>query len=448
MSDERASNSEFLPARSGLITALRRLLRPGRIKHGHARGMSAVMAIGGVIPVFTGINSLPAVPQASSILCEGYAGCGALGYTGHDYGQHSSTSYWRMSAGNECTNYVAFVESTVYRATTPSYLLGNAGQWAASARAHHVVVNRTPAVGAVAEWDGGSYGIGPLGHVAVVERVGPRDSYIVISQQNISSDTDHYDWTRIRAGFPASQWQEWPSSFIHFPAAGHAAVGYYSPASHSFSLRESLSSGPASYTFTFGRAGVIPLVGEWTRGTVGAGYYDPQDASFHLRGSLSDGRATATFSYGPPGMIPLVGDWAGRGSDSVGYYDPRDGSFHLREGLRSPTTYRAFTFGPPGMIPLAGDWNGDGPDGIGYYNRRDGWFRLRDSLSSGRARYAVRLSRGMIPVAGNFGGGRPDGVGYYNPRDGWFALRDSVRAATVSHAFRLGSGHMIPLAGD
>ncbi len=107
-------------------------------------------------------------------------------------------AYWRMSPGDQCTNYAAFVESTVYHVAAPSYLLGNGGQWAYLAAAHGVLVNHTPSVGAVAEWDGGTFGMGSLGHVGVVEAVGPQDSYIVISQQHMGG-LNGYNWTLIKA---------------------------------------------------------------------------------------------------------------------------------------------------------------------------------------------------------------------------------------------------------
>jgi Tol biopolymer transport system component/surface antigen len=121
-----------------------------------------------------------------------------------------------MDAGDECTNYAAYVESTVFGVATPGYSLGNAGDWANNAK-NHVTVNGTPTVGAVAEWNGGDYGMGSDGHVAIVEQVGPNNSYIVISQQNISTDTNGYDWTKINAGGSKTQWEEWPDNFIHFP---------------------------------------------------------------------------------------------------------------------------------------------------------------------------------------------------------------------------------------
>ena len=60
---------------------------------------------------------------------------------------------------------------------------------------------------------------GADGHVAVVEAVGPNDSYIVISQDNWSSDTDYYGWALILAGTP-DQGEPWPDNFIHFPTTG------------------------------------------------------------------------------------------------------------------------------------------------------------------------------------------------------------------------------------
>jgi surface antigen len=120
-----------------------------------------------------------------------------------------------MYAGNNCTNYVAYVESTVFGVRTPSYLLGNAGQWAATAAAHGVPVDQTPAVGAVAVWYGGTASMGSSGHVAIVEAVGPNNSYIIISQQHMIG-ADGYDWVRIYPVASENQWQNWPNAFIHF----------------------------------------------------------------------------------------------------------------------------------------------------------------------------------------------------------------------------------------
>ena len=72
----------------------------------------------------------------------------------------------------------------------------------------------SPRLAPVAEWNGGEPGLPPPGHVAVVEAVGPDDSYIVISQQHIAADPGGYDWMQINAG--SQSWEPWPDHFIHF----------------------------------------------------------------------------------------------------------------------------------------------------------------------------------------------------------------------------------------
>ncbi|HUZ22989.1 MAG TPA: CHAP domain-containing protein [Streptosporangiaceae bacterium] len=394
-----------------------------------------------------------AARSPSVVVCAGYASCDSRGYTSHGYAAHSGRSYWRMIAGNECTNYVAYVESAVLRAPAPPYLLGNAGQWPATAAAHGVVVNHVPSAGAVAEWDGGAPGMGSAGHIAVVEKVGPRDRYIVISQQHIGSDPDGYDWTRINAGFPAADWQEWPDHFIHFQRSGArtgATVGYYNPRSGSYHLQAAPGATSAAIRFRRGGPGAIPLVGDWAgRGADGTGYYNPRTGWFHLRNQLSAGPSSRAFAFGPPGMVPLAGNWDGRGGAGIGYYDPATGTFHLRNYLSSGPAQDTFRFGPPGMVPLAGDWAGSGRAGIGYYNPATGRFHLRSQLSAGPARYVFKFGPpGMRPLVGRWTGGRADEVGFYNPGTGWFHLRDHLSAGPASEEFRFGPRNMVPLAGD
>jgi surface antigen len=188
----------------------------------------AALAAGVTAPVLavpaSATSSRRAGRLPSEVLCGGYRGCNRAGYGSYGYGQHMRTSYWRMYPGDECTNYVAYVEATYFQVATPGYLLGDAYQWAASAAAHGIRVNNVPSAGAVAVWGGGAYGIGPDGHVAIVERVGPRDRYIVVSQQHLLGVPDGYDWTQINAGFPANTWESWPSKFIHFPVGRPAAM--------------------------------------------------------------------------------------------------------------------------------------------------------------------------------------------------------------------------------
>jgi surface antigen len=427
------------------------LSRLNRLARRSAAGwqVSAMIIAGGAVPALAGGEGSYRAP--SVIVCAGYSACDSRGDTSHRYAGHADASYWRMTAGNECTNYVAYVEATAFRAPTPQYLLGNAGQWPSTAAAHGIVVNHVPSVGAVAEWDGGAPGMGSMGHVAVVEKVGPRSRYILISQQHIGSDPNGYDWTRINAGFPSAQWQEWPDHFIHFAAvADGATAGYYNPRVGTYRLQTSMTGASAAISFRRGEPGGVPLAGDWAgRGHEGTGYYSPRNAWFHLRNRLGRGPSTKAFVFGPPGMVPLAGNWDGAGGAGIGYYDPATGTFHLRDYLSSGRAEYTFKFGPPGMVPLAGDWTGSRRTGIGYYNPATGWFHLREHLSAGRARFVFKFGpRGMQPIVGNWTGGRGDQIGFYNPGSGWFHLRDHLSAGPASDVFKFGPKGMIPLVGD
>ena len=96
-----------------------------------------------------------------------------------------STSYWRMYAGHNCTNYVAY-RMSMKGVTTPPWGLpgGSAWAWRAGAVKAGVTVDQVPAVGAVMQWNRNTYGGGSSGHVVYVERV--TTTGVVISEDSWS----------------------------------------------------------------------------------------------------------------------------------------------------------------------------------------------------------------------------------------------------------------------
>ena len=187
---------------------------------GRARRMlTAVALVAGLCGGAMAIDTPMASAASAGPLCEGFSACSSAPYTTHNYKSEMSTLFWpgTGSSGTECTNYAAFVESSVYGVPTPNYALGHATSWATAAEQHGVTVNQTPTVGSVAQWKANDPDIGSDGHVAIVEEVGPNDSYIVVSQDNWSSDgPDKYGWALILNG-TANQGEPWPDNFIHFP---------------------------------------------------------------------------------------------------------------------------------------------------------------------------------------------------------------------------------------
>ena len=126
---------------------------------------------------------------------------------------------WNMIVG-ECTSFVAWRMNDVNNVRfTNQYRgverWGNAYQWDETARSLSILVNRTPAVGSIAQWDRRNNlpCAAPhwdCGHVAYVDQiVGPNE--IVVSDMNFNTKRV------IRAAhtYTKSADDEWPFEFIH-----------------------------------------------------------------------------------------------------------------------------------------------------------------------------------------------------------------------------------------
>jgi surface antigen len=202
--------------------------------------LSAAIGVTLAAPSYAGTTPDP----YAGPLCEGWGNpvagqldpCSVAPYTTHNFQNEYTTSYWGMppdqntapgGAWADCTNYVAFVESTVYGVPAPKPALPvKAADWKNGAQADGFTVNQTPTVGSVAQWYSNDNDgvIGADGHVAIVEQVGPNDSYIVISQDNWHTDTDYYGWAKILNESATPGAEPWPDNFIHFRSGGQGAA--------------------------------------------------------------------------------------------------------------------------------------------------------------------------------------------------------------------------------
>ncbi len=148
----------------------------------------------------------PATPvqATSSYLCTGYSECAEAGYPHFGYRKAGRQMWWRMFAGHNCTNYVAYrLVKQGMSAERPWDGTGMAYNWG---RENRRITDDTPMVGSVAWWNAGD-GVGSSGHVAYVEKVVSRRR-IVVSEDSWSGDF-HWRTIRKRGG-------GWPTGFIHF----------------------------------------------------------------------------------------------------------------------------------------------------------------------------------------------------------------------------------------
>jgi surface antigen len=151
------------------------------------------------------LGPVPAATAASSYVCTGYDRCSDRGYSHFGYKRHNDRMWWRMYAGHNCTNYVAY---RLVKGGMPDVRpwdgSGNASNWGP---ANPRITDDKPMVGAVAWWRANVPGAGSSGHVAYVQKVVSRRR-IVVSEDSWGGD---FHWRTI-----TKRGTGWPSGFVHF----------------------------------------------------------------------------------------------------------------------------------------------------------------------------------------------------------------------------------------
>ncbi|HET6919601.1 MAG TPA: SpoIVB peptidase S55 domain-containing protein [Jiangellaceae bacterium] len=200
---------------------------------------------------------------------------------------------------------------------------------------------------------------------------------------------------------------------------------------NTWKLRSSLSSGPPTTTFAYGRSTDLQLMGDWDgNGTLTPAVF--RDGTWYVRRTSLTGTVTA-LAFGQAGDIPVSGDWDGDGDDTIGVF--RGGRWLLRNALSSGPADLDFIYGPATWRPVTGDWDGDGRDSIGVF--RIGNWSLRNSNSAGPASYEfIYGTTGDRPVVGEWDLDGRDEIGVY--RQGRWLLRDSLTSGPTSRSFTFG----------
>lgn len=131
--------------------------------------------------------------------------CASYGYAGDDGGY--SYSKFNSSKGHNCTTYIAWLLWNSLDYHSEFNLLGNAGEWAASAKklkALGVTVSSSAKQWSVAQWVSGN-------HVAFVESVSIKNgkTVIVVTEDNYTANVTR----RKTITFGDS---DWPDNFINF----------------------------------------------------------------------------------------------------------------------------------------------------------------------------------------------------------------------------------------
>jgi hypothetical protein len=210
---------------------------------------------------------------------------------------------------------------------------------------------------------------------------------------------------------------------------GGDGVGTVAPNSNGdllWQLRNGPNSGPADYTFIFGRVGDRPVVGNWDGiGGDGIGAVRGTGSSWRwfLRNGPNGGGGVADhdFVYGPAGGHPTAGNWDGIGGDGPGVVTSFN--WYLRNGPSGgPHEYTFVYTGGTNGWPVTGNWDGIGGDGVGLASRASErtWWALRNGPNNGPPEYGPFQfgTESGCWVTGNWDGIGGDGIGIVYPRPG------------------------------
>lgn len=236
-------------------------------------------------------------------------------------------------------------------------------------------------------------------------------------------------------------------------------------------LRDTLSGGPATTTFWYGRIDDSQhMLRDWNGDgtpTPGVIRWEGNNPRWLLRNSNSGGPADHSFIYGREGDRAVCGDWNGNGQQTPGIVRERDDGlfqWHLRNSVSGGPADRTFYYGRdlaagelPPTFPIVGDWNGDGVDTVGIVRgHEDGQMQwlLRNANRGGVADLDFYYYDGAVwgdhmeihvPIVGDWNGDGQDGPGVTRasgPGSPQWLLRNDRSAGHADHVFYYGGSHM------
>ena len=208
-----------------------------------------------------------------------------------------------------------------------------------------------------------------------------------------------------------------------------------------FTVLSELSEDANTVTFTFGRPGDVPLMGDWNcDGVATPGAYRLSTGGVFLRNSLSGGSSHTQFLFGDPGDRAVSGDFNGDGCDTVSVYRSHRAMAYVKNTIASGAADISFLYGNPGDRSMAGDFSGNGTDTIGLHRNGAGKVYLAARNAHTTAKGVSFGNPGDQIVSGDWDGDGDDTIAAYRPSSGMFYYRNSNSTGPADGALYVGQG--------
>ncbi len=173
-------------------------------------------------------------------------------------------------------------------------------------------------------------------------------------------------------------------------------------------LRNSNTPGIADIRFYFGNPSDVPLAGDFDGdGCDSVSLYRPSEGEVYVINRLGSedrglGAADYHYSFGRAGEVPVTGDFDGDGVDTVAMHDRAAARARIRNVHAADATEDRVAFGNAGDLLVAGDWSGNDVAALGAYRPASRDFHVDAAPTAGTtAPDAARTF--FLPIAGRFG---------------------------------------------
>jgi bacillopeptidase F len=206
---------------------------------------------------------------------------------------------------------------------------------------------------------------------------------------------------------------------------------------------------------TFGRAGDVPVSGDWNGdGITEIGVFRSSGTWYlDLNGNGAwDPGIDSGFRFGITGDVPVTGDWNNDGITDVGvfrgngyWYLDTNGNHAWNGGVDA-----TFKFGMTGDVPVTGDWNGDGITDIGVFRGNGSWYLdLNGSRAWDEGDSVFKFGiTGDIPVTGDWNSDGTDDLGVFRANGSWYLDANGSRTWNAGDLnFKFGVAGDVPVAG-